>query len=51
MAGIRKVDYLISQKGTPQVFLDGHLYNRNAVCKTAKILRERGQRQMMAVLF
>ncbi|XP_071118963.1 uncharacterized protein [Haliotis cracherodii] len=34
MAGIRKVDYVMSQKGTVQVFLDGYCYNKNVVRQT-----------------
>lgn len=34
MAGLRKVEYIFSQRGTPQVYLDGHLYNKNAVRQT-----------------
>ncbi|XP_067665000.1 uncharacterized protein [Haliotis asinina] len=34
MAGIRKIEFVASQKGTPQVLLDGYVYNKNAVRQT-----------------
>lgn len=34
MAGIRKVEFVTSQKGTLQVLLDGYVYNKNVVRQT-----------------
>ena len=37
MDGHRRVEYLLSQRGPPQVFLDGHLYSKNAVRQTCRV--------------
>ncbi|XP_071099183.1 uncharacterized protein [Haliotis cracherodii] len=35
MAGLRNVEYIMSQRGTPQILLDGYLYNRNRERQTS----------------
>ncbi|XP_046554261.1 uncharacterized protein LOC124263651 [Haliotis rubra] len=34
MAGVRRVEYLMSQRGGPQIVLDGYVYTRNKVRQT-----------------